>query len=383
MTDSPARPNGAVNHAFAEVFPDPGDGHRFADRRDAGRRLAAALHRFRSDDPVVLGIPRGGVPVAAEVARELGAPLDVVLVRKIGAPRNPEFAIGAVGEDGTVLVDPDAVRILGIGQDELRALVARALAEVDERARRFRPVHTAVPVTGRTVLLVDDGLATGHTAQAAAAVLRHRGAARVVLAVPVAAAQSLERLRDDFDEIVCVEAPTDLVAVGLWYEDFAPTSDEEVISLLQAGAARAPAAEVEVDGGPGVTLAGDLTVPDGVLGVVAFAHGSASSRHSPRNRMVAERLVDAGLATLLFDLLTPDEERDRTNVFDIPLLARRLVAATRWLSHRADVGALPLGYFGASTGAAAALLAAAELGDAVQAVVSRGGRPGRSLPQRC
>ncbi len=379
MTSSAGQRNGAVNHAFADVFPEPAERQRFIDRRDAGRRMAAVLDRFRDDDPVVVGIPRGGVPVAAEVARALGAPLDVVLVRKIGAPHNPEFAIGAVGEDDVILIDPDVVRALGIAQPQLQALVSRGRAEVDERAGRFRPERAAVPVVDRTVLLVDDGLATGSTAQAAARVLRHRGASHVVLAVPVGAAQALERLRDDFDDVVCVEAPSDLVAVGLWYADFTPTTDDEVVRLLRSAAGRS--LRVEVDGGAGVTLAGDLNVPNDPLGVVVFAHGSGSSRHSPRNRMVADHLVEAGLATLLFDLLTPDEARDRGNVFDIALLAGRLASATEWLRDRSDVGALPIGYFGASTGAAAALIAAAALSEDVWAVVCRGGRPDLAEPR--
>ncbi len=372
------------------------DGLVFKDRSDAGRRLAEQLEPFRDEQPVVVGIPRGGVPVAAEVARALGAPLDVAVVRKVGAPQNPEFAIGALAEGGVHVLSQQAVRATGLSDVALRTLIEGVERELDERIERYRGAREPVEIAGRTAILVDDGLATGRSALAAVISLRKRGARRVILAVPVAAPTSVEALRAEADEVVCVEMPADLWAVGLWYEDFSPTSDEEVAALLDENAATVVNAtvaasargasgspgvgdtavrEVAIHGGPGVSLAGELRVPQPAHGVVAFAHGSGSSRLSPRNRAVAQALGEAGFATLLFDLLTPEEERDRTNVFDIPLLASRLALASAWLGEQREVAALPLGYFGASTGAAAALTAAAELGDRVGAVVSRGGRP--------
>jgi len=224
--------SGAVNSAFEQAFPRPDEEIRFADRHDAGRRLAALLQRFVDEHPVVVGIARGGVPVAAEVARALDAPLDVMVVRKIGAPQNPEYGIGAVAEGGVSVVSDEA---LALGRTELNTLVSRAKAEVTDRLGRYRGDRPVLSVQARTVLLVDDGLATGRTAQAAARALRERGAARVILAVPVAAAPSVEELRSVVDEVVCVEIPSDLLAVGYWYEDFLPTSDDEVAALL-AGA---------------------------------------------------------------------------------------------------------------------------------------------------
>jgi len=358
----------------------------FKDRRDAGRRLAALLEPWRREQPVVLGIARGGVPVAAEVAKALDAPLDVAVVRKIGAPQNPEFAIGAVAEDGVHVLSGGTVRALGLSDKALSALIARAEQELQRRLGRFRGTREPLPLTGRTAILVDDGLATGRSALAAVRSLRRRGAARVVLAAPVASPSAAAALRDEADQVVCVEIPDDLWAVGYWYEDFRPTSDEEVAELLAvsanahagAGARAVPAAAVEqvtIPIGGAVSLEGDLAVPPHPHGIVVFAHGSGSGRRSPRNRQVARWLAEAGFATLLFDLLTPAEEGDRGNVFDIPLLASRLAAVSAWLARREDVAGLPLGYFGASTGAAAALTAAAELGERVAAVVSRGGRP--------
>jgi putative phosphoribosyl transferase len=376
---------------------------RFHDRHDAGRQLASMLERFRGERPVVVAIPRGGVPVAAEVARALDAPLDVALVRKIGAPQNAEFAIGALAEGGVQVLSTQVVHALELSETDLEALVARGEAELDEQLRRYRGPRGPVNLAGRTAILVDDGLATGRSARAAVRSLRQRGAARVILAVPVAAPESAQALGAQADEVVCVETPADLWAVGYWYEDFSPTSDEEVTSLLAAGGRAtaqasgpdtsgasasehssayrtgAGAKEVSITLGPSLSLVGDFSVAEAARGIVVFAHGSGSSRLSPRNRAVAQALVDAGYATLLFDLLTPREEIDRGNVFDIPLLASRLVAASAWLEEHDALAGLPLAYFGASTGAAAALTAAAELADRVQAVISRGGRPDLAL----
>ncbi|HVX22174.1 MAG TPA: phosphoribosyltransferase family protein [Acidimicrobiales bacterium] len=362
----------------------------FRDRADAGRRLAEKLGHLAAADPVVLGLPRGGVPVAFEVARALGAPLDVIVVRKLGVPYQPELAMGAIGEDGVRVVNADVVRMAGVDAAELDAAERTERSELERRVTRLRGGRLRRPVTGRTAIVVDDGIATGSTARAACQVARAEGAARVVLAVPVAPASSLLRLEDVADDVVCLEVPEVFMAVGQFYADFSQTSDDEVVDLLDraasfgtpASSAPSPAAdpplrdqEVVVDVGP-ARLAGHLTVPEACAGLVVFAHGSGSSHHSPRNRFVATALNQAGLGTLLFDLLTPDEEVDRARVFDIALLADRLVAVTRWAAGQPEARGVALGYFGASTGAAAALWAAADpLGPPIGAVVSRGGRP--------
>jgi putative phosphoribosyl transferase len=357
----------------------------FVDRRDAGRRLARQLEPLRGHDVVVLGLPRGGVPVAYEVARALSAPLDVVVVRKLGVPSQPELAMGAVGEGGVTVVDERVVALAGVGPDVVARAEERERAEVVQRARRFRGDRPRVPLAGRTAVVVDDGIATGSTARAAAAVVRAQGAGRVVLAAPVCARESARALAGEFDEVVCLEVPQRFAAVGRFYEDFRPTADEEVVALLGMPGPPAPeaadagdvapsaGAEVTVPAG-GVDLAGTLTVPAGAAGLVVFVHGSGSGRHSPRNRFVAGVLQQAGLGTLLFDLLTTAEEGDRAAVFDIGLLAGRLGAVTAWLRASSGCAELPVGFFGASTGAAAALEAAAGDGE-VRAVVSRGGRP--------
>jgi putative phosphoribosyl transferase len=364
----------------------------FRDRAEAGRRLGERLLHLLGEDVVILGLPRGGVPVAFEVARALGAPLDVIVVRKLGVPFQPELAMGAIGEGGVRIVNEEVTGAAGVSEAEFAAVEERERAELERRAVRFRAERPRVSLEGRTVVVVDDGIATGSTARAACEVARAQGASRVLLAVPVAPSSSIEMLAGCADEVACLETPEFFFAVGQFYRDFSETTDAEVVELLERAVqgsssnpalARAePAAvdppvrdeEVEVRAGL-LRLAGHLTVPEVTRGGVVFAHGSGSSRHSPRNRLVAAILNDAGFATLLFDLLTIDEELDRANVFDIELLASRLADVTRWLRTQPEAQNLPVGYFGASTGAGAALWAAAESENDVSAVVSRGGRP--------
>jgi putative phosphoribosyl transferase len=222
----------------------------FTDRVDAGRQLGARLsRRFRAagpgparqpgeppllgpDRPVVLGLPRGGVPVAAEVARALEGELDVLVVRKIGVPWQPELALGAVGEDGVQVMNEGIASACGLTPGQFEELASRARAQVEARLRQLRAGRAAVPLAGRTAIVVDDGVATGATMRAAVDVVRAHGAARVVVAVPVAAADAIEALRASVDELVVLLAPADLGGVGLWYADFTQTTDAEVASLL-------------------------------------------------------------------------------------------------------------------------------------------------------
>ncbi|GGS02763.1 hypothetical protein GCM10010269_47060 [Streptomyces humidus] len=365
----------------------------YMDRRDAGRQLAARLEHLKGAEVVVLGLPRGGVPVAAEVAEALGAPLDVCLVRKLGVPFQPELGMGAIGEGGVRVINDDVVRTARITPDELAEVEAREREVLQSRARRYREGREPVGLKGRTVLVVDDGVATGSTARAACRIARARGAARIVLAVPVAPHDWTARLGGDADELVCLHTPRIFYAIGEFYADFSQTDDHEVVACLEEAMARpvstrrteshhAVPEDREADVQAGATvLRGQLTVPEGATGVVLFAHGSGSSRHSPRNRFVAAGLNRAGLGTLLFDLLTEEEEIDRANVFDTGLLARRLADATGWVRGQPETQGLAVGYFGASTGAAAALWAAGEPGARIAAVVSRGGRPDLAGPR--
>ena len=344
----------------------------FTDRLDAGRQLASRLVGLRNQDVVVLGLPRGGVPVAAVVAEALGAPLDVIVVRKLGVPAQPELAMGAIGEGGARVLQRDILRIAHVSEADRDRVERRERAELDDRVDRLRRGRPRVDLRGRVAVVVDDGLATGSTARVACLVARQLGAARVVLAVPVAPPETLQNFTEA-DEVVCLATPADFIAVGHHYVDFSPTSDNEVIVLLDGadqrvdrGTADLPDCDLEVEiPVDDVRLAGHLHLPEPAHGVVVFAHGSGSSRHSPRNRFVAGVLQQAGLGTLLMDLLTPAEETHRGNVFDIDLLASRLTGATDWLARRPDTTDARIGYFGASTGAGAALSAAAEIGPRV------------------
>jgi putative phosphoribosyl transferase len=207
---------------------------RFADRRDAGRRLAAELARRNLPDPVVLALPRGGVPVGYEVARALGAPLDIVVVRKLGAPGQPELGIGAVsdGDHPLSVLNQDVMSSLVVPQDYLDREVAAQLAEIRRRQAAYRGGRAALPVAGHTAIVVDDGLATGGTMRAALRSVRRAGPARLVLAVPVAPPSALATLAGEVDETVCLATPELFGAVGYFYRDFTQTTDEEVVRLL-------------------------------------------------------------------------------------------------------------------------------------------------------
>jgi putative phosphoribosyl transferase len=220
---------------------------RFADRADAGRRLAESLRFLVGQDVVVVGLPRGGVPVAFEVARALGAPLDVIVVRKLGVPVQPELGMGAVGEGGVRIVDREIVRRAGVSERELSTVEQRERVEVVRRSSRLRGDKTPVPLTGRTVIVVDDGMATGSTARAACQVVRAQGATRVVLAVPVGPEDTERRMRADADEIICLYKPVDFFAVGQFYDRFDQTIDREVVELLRRASERAAAVSAEND----------------------------------------------------------------------------------------------------------------------------------------
>jgi predicted phosphoribosyltransferase/alpha-beta hydrolase superfamily lysophospholipase len=343
---------------------------RFTDRRQAGR-LLAPLVAAATTAPVVIGLARGGVVVAAEVARALGAELDALAVRKIGHPWQPEYAIGAVAPGG----EPFLRSADGLTPAQVAAAAAQARVAAARLDEALHARYARVPVAGREVVLVDDGLATGATMVAACRWARAEGAARIVVAVPAAPTATVEALRREADEVVAIHAVESFGAVGFWYERFDQVDTDGVLRLLDAAREPAPVDEAVEIPADGVALPGDLTLAAGAAGLVVFAHGSGSSRRSTRNRQVASTLQQGGLGTLLFDLLTHDEAADRANVFDVPLLARRLAAAVDRALALPGCEELPVGLFGASTGAAAALWAAADLGPPVRAVVSRGGRP--------
>jgi erythromycin esterase-like protein/predicted phosphoribosyltransferase/dienelactone hydrolase len=377
-----------INAERGPIAPDarmPSYPPLFADRADAGRRLAARLkaRALPLRDPVVYALPRGGVPVAVEIASVLNAPIELLLVRKIGAPLAPELALAAVvdGEEAQTVVNEDVARLTGADAAYLERTRRRELEEIERRRAAYLGGRPRVSPVGRTAIVVDDGLATGATAKAALRALRRQGASWIILAVPVAPIETLGEMRAEADEVICLEPSESFMGVGAFYGDFHQLTDQETVALLQSAWRRQEDAGATLEDVkqsvrvPPLDLAGDLQVPANARGVVLFAHGSGSSRLSPRNRAVADDLNRRGFATLLLDLLTESEAADRRNVFDIPLLAERLEQAAAWIDLHPALGRLPLGLFGASTGAAAALQAAAALGERAAAVVSRGGRP--------
>jgi len=222
----------------------------FLDRRDAGHRLVSELMEFADERPVIVALPRGGVPIAFEVARALRAPLDILAVRKLGAPGNPELGVGAVAEDGTAILDPQSAGMHGMTQAMLEETLAVESRELRRRVERYRDGRPSIPVSGRTVIVVDDGLATGLTDLAAVRALRKRGARRIVVAVPVGSSEAVSMLAGEADRVVCLEVPRRLFGVGMWYRDFSPVSDEQVEALLaEAGRAETtPGASTEESG---------------------------------------------------------------------------------------------------------------------------------------
>jgi len=336
---------------------------RFGDRSEAGRLLAARLTGMNLAHPIVFALPRGGVPVGLEIGRALNPPLDLLMVRKIGVPGDPELALGAVvdGENSQIVINEDIRRATGASTSYVERARERELAEIARRRTLYLDGRPGLDPARCTAIVVDDGLATGASAKAALAAVKRRGAARVVLAVPVAPVSVLAEMQDYADEIVCLIPAKRFFGVGSFYRDFHQLTDEETIGLLrQAWAERTDAVSsapvgqstraVEI---PPLGLQGDLCVPPAPRGIVLFAHGSGSSRLSPRNASVARALNDRGFATLLMDLLTESEARDRRNVFDIPLLAERLLEASLWIESEPDVADLKLGLFGAISAAPA------------------------------
>lgn len=216
--------------------------HEFADRSEAGRRLGERLARFKGEQPLVLALPRGGVPVGFEVAQALDAPLDVILVRKIGAPFQPELAIGAVvnGGQAEIVLNHQLMADLGVAEGYIERERARQLEEIERRRQLYAAGRARSDARDRTAIVVDDGIATGATVEAALRAVRRAGPRRLVLAVPVAPPDTLERLRSQVDEIECLMIPDDLGSIGTFYGDFRQLSDDEVVALLERAAARGP-----------------------------------------------------------------------------------------------------------------------------------------------
>lgn len=330
---------------------------RYKNREDAGRKLGEALADKGYANAVVLGIPRGGVPVAAVVAQAIRGQLGVVVARKLRAPAQPELAIGAVTADGATWINTPVARDTGADQRYLDREIATQVAEAKHREEAFDG-HRQPRVEGRVVIIVDDGIATGATAIAAARSMRNSGAKEVVLAVPVAPPDTVAALQGEFDAIVCPRIERDFWAIGQFYDDFRQVGDDQVKATLERFAARPETIEGRVRRGP-VELAARLRVPAPDAPLVTFVHGLGSSKDSPRNVVIAERLFDRGLATLLFDLSGHgDSGPGREGDIDAYILD--LAAALNWADAQGVANTNRQAVAGSSLGAVVALRAAAE-----------------------
>lgn len=369
----------------------------FQNRKQAGELLAAQLLQYENKDGIVLALPRGGVPVAAEIARALNWPLEILAVRKIGAPYNDELAVGAICEDEEPVYNMQILSKLGLSSDEMNPTVIRERVKIKNQIQDFRKGKSLddllVNLKEKTILIVDDGLATGATVKSAIKYLQKKGVIHIVLAVPVSPTSTVQSLRDKVDQIVVLEEEENIFSVGQWYKDFSQVSDNDVKLLLKESTGFDKISEsfnklekisnfkeksstvlIKISS---VILEGELTEIEGMKALIIFAHGSGSSRKSPRNLQVAQSLNKNRFGTLLFDLLTEDEAEDRKNVFAIDFLSKRLADVTLWAMSQTNFKNVKIGYFGASTGAAGALQASvtSSIKDKIFAIVSRGGRP--------
>ena len=342
---------------------------RFTDRTSAGRLLAHRLLHLRGEGVVVLGLPRGGVPVAAEVARALNCPLDVIVVRKLGLPWQRELAYGAIGEDGTRVVNDAVIRESGLTAVEMQRVEAREETELDRRVWGYRSGHPRVPLQGKTAVIVDDGIATGATARAACAVARGMGARHVVIAVPVAPSGWEESFVGNADEQMSLFAPVDFGSVGYFYDHFEPISDDEVVAILAASQQSTIEEDTHVVmGDHGFDV--HTVIPARSWATLLFLHGAGSSRKSPRNVALAQQVARSGVASVLIDVVY--EAPDGTTL-DMEALMGRLISVTRWMGSDSRFGGNAVVVIGSSSGAALAVSLALRLSDDVAAVITRGG----------
>ncbi|MBP2479525.1 putative phosphoribosyltransferase [Crossiella equi] len=350
----------------------------FVDRRDAGARLAERLGHLRGEDVVVLGVPHGGTPVAHEVVRRLGGAACAVPAVRMVLPRSPGTTLGAVGENGVVVLETDAVRRAHLSAGQLAAAERLARAELARLQDILRGIAPQQDLRGRTAVVVDDGIASGVTAVVACKAARARGAVRLVVATPICAPAAAARVAEVAEELVYLKAPRWFDAVGQHYRDFPPVTDDDLSGLLWRR--RGPAVGAvgvggeETRSGP-LGLPGMLQVPERPAGLVVLAHASATARLGAWPGHVTARLNRHRFATLSVDLLTGTDGSRRVGAADTQILALRLVDVLRRMRAHETTRELPVGLLGIGAGTGVVLRAAAERGTAVRALVVGGGRP--------
>jgi len=345
---------------------------RFRNRQEAARELADVLANRNYSNPIVLGIPRGGVPMADEVARRIVGTPGVVVARKLRAPHQPELAIGAVAANGAAYVNDRLAREVGADRAYIEREIAYQAVDARQREARFDGAHQS-GIGDRTVIVVDDGIATGSTAIAALRSVRSAGAARVVLAVPVGPPETIRAMAAEADDVVCPHVERDFYAVGQFYDDFAPVTDDEVDGIVArwrgdpGEVARRDAVVVR----DGVRLAVRLATPASghPTPVVVFIHGLGSGKDSPRNVLVAERLLAAGFATVLFDLSGHGESD--ADPRGAAAFADDTIAVMKWTAQQAELDSDRLVLAGSSVGAAVALEVARPASPPAAALVLR------------
>ena len=347
--------------------------NRFENREHAGKTMAETLMQYKHLNPVVLALPRGGVPIAFEIANQLQAPLDVILVKKIGAPGHEEFAIGAVAEDEKPILNHKVIKQYQFNPEEIENIIGNRITEIRNRSKTYRKLTKKIPLEGRNVIVVDDGLATGATMLAAVRWLRTQKINKIIVAVPVSSKEAASEIKKLVDEFISLHTPENFIAVGMWYKDFPQVSDEEVLRLLSNKIIKPriiPYNVIIED--ENIKLQGIVRIPQNAKGIILFAHGGNGIHKHQIDVFMANSLNNSGFATLLINLLTESESLDQKSAFNVELLTKRLLVATRWV--KANHAGLAIGYFGTSIGTAAAIKASKDRLD-IFAIVSLTGRP--------
>jgi putative phosphoribosyl transferase len=339
----------------------------FRDRDQAARLLEAELSRYRSLNPIVFGLPAGGVPMAKVIADALGSELDVILVKKLMGPGS-DRSVGVVAEDGGVYFAPGSEN-LEVLEDDLADRASLEIDKLQAKRRLLTPHRDQLEVDGRAVILVDDGITTGETISAAARSLMEQGAVHLVVASPVASNEAVERLEREGAETCVLSVPEDFFSVSQFYEDLSEVEDFEIVQMLSG-----EKPEIKIHDGE-AELRGYLVVPDRAKALIFFVQGSGSGRHSPRNQYIARFFQNEGLATLFVDLMAEEEFEDKDRILNIGFLARRVGLICEWIDQDPQLSLLPFAMFASSTGAAAAITASVKVDGRLKALVCRGGRP--------